>query len=812
VAPPDDELRDLRRAIVPIALVVVLTWSLVGLPYSLSNWLLDPTQLRWVLACYAWEVPVAALLGPVLFAVWRFRTLERRWAAAFAAGEGAAALERGILDFPVRLAAVILVTSVVGYGIGALQLRWFAELPVEEMVKIVALGVATGLIGALFVFLYLEARLARVLEHFGPDAVPVGRRVPLQQKVFACAIVMAVAPLILLGTALYTRAELLLEEAIGTRLLDQARALADEPAAAAADAPWWRARRAAMHLGAGGGAFLVRRDGTVAGGAGTPATLAAYGFRPVVAADVRAAADGWRVDRVGTQRVVAFAAAPRAGVRAVAVAYRRDFGGALATMFRRGLAIFAAATLLALAQALLFSRRLARPLEMLTARAAAIARAPAGPWDAIPVHTNDEVGELADALNRMIARLAAARDELERRIAEATRSVAALYEVTRTATSTLELADVLRLVAEKTLAFLDLRRLVVLVRPADGGDGVDAYTAGAGTAGSRLEVDVDLDALCGAGPPRVRAAFPLPVRLANHLDAPRVLVLPLRYGEEPLGVMLAGVDGDAAVDLELAGAIGRQAASALANARLFETVRRQEAALRRLSHARAEVQEATLRSLSRELHDGIGQVLTVVSLELGLLERTNPADRAALRAGLQKVRDQVSRLQHDVRAMCQLLRPPMLDFGLVPTLRWLAEQFATSSGVAVEVATPPEETRLPPEIEVVLYRLAQEALTNVARHARATHVRVALQAGEARAVLEVEDDGVGFDPERLRRTPAAAGVGLLGMRERAAHFGGTLEIRSRPGAGTRIAVTVPLADAGEGDAAVVASSGRTTGY
>src|SRR5438309_3004236 len=171
---------------------------------------------------------------------------------------------------------------------------------------------------------------------------------------------------------------------------------------------------------------------------------------------------------------------------------------ALPILLHRGLVVFLASLVLALAQGILFSRRLTRPIEEVTGLASAIARAPGGPWEPVAVRTNDEVGELATAFNQMIARLEEARTGLERRVAAATRNIATLYEMARTTTSTLEIADVLELVAEKTLTALGLERLLVLWHPPELGDVVDVYAAAAGGPPERLETaePVDLDGLC----------------------------------------------------------------------------------------------------------------------------------------------------------------------------------------------------------------------------------------------------------------------------------------------------------------------------
>src|SRR5438552_2296606 len=541
--------RQYRRSVLATALVAMLTWSVVGLPYSLFSWSLDPVQLGWVLFCYAWEVPVAGALGPVLFPLLWFRNIERRWDRVFGAPGGidpaeAAVLERSILDFPIRVASVMVLTSVVGYGIGALQLRVLAQTPVTELVKVGVLGIVTGLTGALFGLLYLESLLAPLTERFGTlggAVLPAGRRLPLHQKVFACALITTLSSLILLGTIFYSRGERVLEEQLGDRVLGEARHLAtllDETGLPSlAGGTWWRDHQALMRLGRSGRAYLVDRRR-----------------------------------------------------RVVAVVDRSDFEGELGTMLRRGLVVFAASLLLALFQGLLFSRRLTRPIEVVTGMAGRIARAPGGPWETVPVRTNDEVGELATAFNQMIARLNEARVGLERRIAEATRHIATLDEVARTTTSTLEIKDVLTLVAEKTLATPDLPQLVVLWHPSDLGDVVDAYAAAANGPGEHLEIGqpVDLIDLCpGARPivtPLPALGASLPAAVAERLVVPRVLCLPLVFKNRLLGVILAGLRADApAPDLALAAALANQAGAALANAVLFQGVQHTEVALRRLS-------------------------------------------------------------------------------------------------------------------------------------------------------------------------------------------------------------------------------------
>jgi len=267
------------------------------------------------------------------------------------------------------------------------------------------------------------------------------------------------------------------------------------------------------------------------------------------------------------------------------------------------------------------------------------------------------------------------------------------------------------------------------------------------------------------------------------LGARTGLWVPLIAHDRPIGVIAAhdklGPDARFADDdLRLAETFAARAAVAVD---LSERVTRD--ALRRVVDA----QEAERRRLARELHDETGQALT--SILLGLKSLDEKLDGEEPRAAAAGLRELVVATLQDVRRLAGELRPKALDdFGLVPALERLTESFAEQTGIAVDLeATLPDE-RLPPDVETALYRIVQESLTNVVKHARAGHVSIVVRRRGDVAAAVVEDDGAGFDPAH-RRDDA---FGLAGMGERAALLGGRLDIESSDGAGTTIAVEVPL--------------------
>jgi signal transduction histidine kinase len=217
---------------------------------------------------------------------------------------------------------------------------------------------------------------------------------------------------------------------------------------------------------------------------------------------------------------------------------------------------------------------------------------------------------------------------------------------------------------------------------------------------------------------------------------------------------------------------------------LIHALEEQTGELSRVSWHMLETQEAAARRFSHELHDELGQSLTAVKTNLTAIEAGGAFSRERVDDCLRLVDDAIG----NVRQMSQLLRPTILDdFGLEAGLRWLAEGFATRTGIEVKVESKIEE-RLADETETHLFRISQEALTNVARHSGAKHVGIALQPEAGGVRLTIEDDGRGLPPDGAGRN----GLGLIGIRARARSAGGSADIRSTPGHGVVIEVRVPI--------------------
>jgi signal transduction histidine kinase len=271
---------------------------------------------------------------------------------------------------------------------------------------------------------------------------------------------------------------------------------------------------------------------------------------------------------------------------------------------------------------------------------------------------------------------------------------------------------------------------------------------------------------------------------ARRLSLTSGLFVPLVAAARAIGVIAvhdrqAGGPSFDDDDLRLAESFAARAAVA---ADLSARVARD--ALRRV----VEAQELERRRLARELHDETGQALT--SILLGLRSLEEPGDAGQLRDAVAGLRELVVTTLQDVRNLAVELRPKALDdFGLVAALDRLTSGFTEQTGIDVDLEARLEVERLPGEIETALYRIVQEALTNIVKHARAQRVSILVVRKPSSVAVVIEDDGTGF---AQAGSSDRSGLGLVGMRERVRLLDGRFEIESSPGAGTTLVAEVPL--------------------
>ena len=221
----------------------------------------------------------------------------------------------------------------------------------------------------------------------------------------------------------------------------------------------------------------------------------------------------------------------------------------------------------------------------------------------------------------------------------------------------------------------------------------------------------------------------------------------------------------------------------------FAQVEQAKGELQQLSARLLEIEEEGRRKLSRELHDEIGQTLALLQIEISHAQALAAGPPAPLKARLERARELAERTVQTIRNISVLLRPALLDdLGLVPALQFQLEDFLRRSGIQCEFIEDGVADHLPDAVKTCVYRVVQEALHNCEKHSGAGKVRVSVRQYPECLVTEIEDDGRGFQIDAHRGT----GLGLLGIRERAANAGGTLVIDSAPGRGARIALRIPL--------------------
>ncbi|HWQ28476.1 MAG TPA: HAMP domain-containing protein [Dehalococcoidia bacterium] len=437
---------------------------------------------------------------------------------------------------------------------------------------------------------------------------------------------------------------------------------------------------------------------------------------------------------------------------------------------------------------------LTRPVERLVDATEAVGR---GDFTRrAPVWATDEIGRLGEAFNAMTDQLRQSSEALLRR----NRDLEALFAVASAANHSREAAEVMELALEQVTGALNANAAWLLLLDEDSGSltpvaqkGLPEDLANALSPLDRRECACLRSA--GGRPLAevVQGCAVLKAHPALDAERARVACVPLRSKGRPLGVLNVLCDAGRELDeaeTELLVAIADQVAVAVENARLVEELREKEALRGQLLEQVIAAQEEERKRIARELHDETAQALTSLSVSLKGLEASGLPDEVRKRlADIQTVAADAVRAVHDLSFE---LRPSVLDdAGLGPAIERYVREFSARHGLPVDVQITGLRERLPAVVETALYRIAQEALTNVARHANATHASVLLERRDGVVLLVVEDNGKGMSRRQLA-ADSRDHLGIHGMQERATLVGGTLTIESAPGAGCSVYVEVPL--------------------
>ncbi len=414
------------------------------------------------------------------------------------------------------------------------------------------------------------------------------------------------------------------------------------------------------------------------------------------------------------------------------------------------------------------------------------------------VWANDEIGQVAESVNMMIDQLVANQKDMT----DANRRLEAMNEVAMAAGRALEPREVMRAVLETTLQVMGLEKGWVYLRDPDSqqfylagqrnSPGVfdDTEILGNGRLCSCQHDLLTGDVNQGAF---VRPCERLKAQTNEELEQYHISI-PLHARGQYLGLVNLSLQGKSIPkekDLELLTTIGAQASEIVANAWLHARLVEKEAAREALLQALVNAQEDERKRLARELHDGAGQTLTSLLLRLKVLEKQAKAEN--LSKNISALCEVVSVTIEQVRDLSHRLRPVALEeFGLEVAMRTLVQEIAEDANLTTTCHIDLKNATLPGEIETTLYRIAQECLTNVIRHAKANHIHLEMNMIPYVVYLRIEDDGQGFDPAKVPTENGKRRLGLLSIQERAEMLGGQAVIYSATGAGTSIQVHIPL--------------------
>lgn len=459
-----------------------------------------------------------------------------------------------------------------------------------------------------------------------------------------------------------------------------------------------------------------------------------------------------------------------------------------------------------LAVTYLLGRALTQPLLKLVEVTQAIGRGELNRQ--APVAGRDEVAQLGLSFNAMTQALRRSQADLtesNQALQDRNEELAALYAV---ATATAQ-ADTVNRLAEAALdKALEVMALkigwVFLVEEAGGGSLSLQVTRGLPPDAAQ-KIVASLSPHClpdavtelqEAGVAHEGQLCPCLEKCDETIQATCHAAVPLRSPTQLWGTMHLACPDPACFTpshLRLLTAIGRQVGLAIENAHLAEGQRRELFRRRRLDQVLA-AQEEERKRIARELHDELAQNLTVLIRDLESVSEPDPTNQTRLQARVRDTRTLAQRLLDQTRRLIFDLRPAALDdLGLLPALRHYAQRQLDLAHLQLRLEVLGQPRRLPSQVETSVFRIAQEAITNVVRHAQASEVQLSLNFTPQHLALTVADNGCGFDPDSiLKAGNDVQHIGLMGIRERAELLGGRLEINTRPGAGTTVRVEIPV--------------------
>lgn len=455
--------------------------------------------------------------------------------------------------------------------------------------------------------------------------------------------------------------------------------------------------------------------------------------------------------------------------------------------------------------ALTLSRRITRPLAVLAEH---VERMGTGTLDdEIKVTSRDEIGNLAARFNQMTDSLRESIGQLNKR----NRELSALNQVARAVSGRIDLNSMLERALSKVLELMGLKAgWIVLFTPGD--ESKTTLAAAQGFPGSFMGKKACCFPDCSRWimPEDVRPVIVHPLgeecqmKLMDFGDgtAPHChLSVPLVMKGRALGVLnVLGHDPDCfgEDDAELLAAIGRQLGVAIENVRLWEELRNRDELRTKLLSKVITAQEEERKRIARELHDETSQSLAALVVGLKAASTMVNNNEADVDKVLEDLKDGTNQTLKELHKIIYDLRPSLLDdLGLIPALRWYLESRLEVHGINTSMEVKGHPFRLPAEAEIAVFRIVQEALTNILKYAAAGEVQLELEFGDDGLQIRVADNGCGFDAESVLTGPnKKKGLGILGMVERANLLGGRLQVTSCKGQGTEITLEVPLGNKG----------------